>query len=146
MKKRREGLILCVIASVIFFTNQVWGTVLYFDPSDSEIGIEDMLDVGGSFVFCKGNVGSSMINLSEVSWENDLSPQSDSFTLETISFTEDSLGNSDLMFSGVTLGDFNGDLFSAELETGNVSVVPIPGAVWLLGSGLVGIVGFRRNY
>jgi hypothetical protein len=26
-----------------------------------------------------------------------------------------------------------------------VSEVPIPGAVWLLGSGLIGIIGFRRK-
>jgi hypothetical protein len=27
----------------------------------------------------------------------------------------------------------------------NASVVPIPGAVWLLGSGLIGLLGFRRK-
>jgi hypothetical protein len=27
-----------------------------------------------------------------------------------------------------------------------VSAVPIPGAVWLLGSGLIGLVGFRRKF
>jgi hypothetical protein len=29
---------------------------------------------------------------------------------------------------------------------GNVSGVPIPGAIWLLGSGLFGLVGFRRKF
>ena len=29
--------------------------------------------------------------------------------------------------------------------TGDVSVVPIPGAVWLLGSGLLGLVGIKRK-
>lgn len=30
--------------------------------------------------------------------------------------------------------------------SGTGSVVPIPGAIWLLGSGLVGLVGFRRKF
>ena len=34
---------------------------------------------------------------------------------------------------------------SAELWIDNVSTVPIPGAVWLLGSGLIGLVGFRKK-
>ncbi|MCP3669209.1 MAG: DUF4114 domain-containing protein [Gammaproteobacteria bacterium] len=31
------------------------------------------------------------------------------------------------------------------LSPPNVSTVPIPGAVWLLGSGLVGLIGIRRK-
>ncbi|MCD6376963.1 MAG: VPLPA-CTERM sorting domain-containing protein [Caldisericaceae bacterium] len=30
-------------------------------------------------------------------------------------------------------------------KTGEISVVPIPGALWLLGSGLIGMVGVRRK-
>ena len=29
--------------------------------------------------------------------------------------------------------------------TGDVSVVPIPGAIWLLGSGLLGLIGIQKN-
>ena len=30
--------------------------------------------------------------------------------------------------------------------TGDTNVVPIPSAIWLLGSGIIGIMGFRRNF
>ncbi len=31
------------------------------------------------------------------------------------------------------------------LRSGNVSAVPIPGALWLLGSGLLGLLGIKRR-
>ncbi len=42
--------------------------------------------------------------------------------------------------------DFGADVFSAILpETAAPSAVPIPAAVWLLGSGLIGLMGFARR-
>lgn len=35
--------------------------------------------------------------------------------------------------------------YGLAVHSGDVSAVPIPGAVWLLGSGLIGIVGIRRK-
>ena len=41
----------------------------------------------------------------------------------------------------------NGILAYADADTVVITaVVPIPGAVWLLGSGLIGLVGFRRKF
>ncbi len=45
--------------------------------------------------------------------------------------------------------NFDGKDFSLSalaVRPGQVSAVPIPSAIWLLGSGLVGIVGFRRKF
>jgi len=35
--------------------------------------------------------------------------------------------------------------YGLAVRNAEVSVVPVPGAVWLLGSGLVGILGFRKK-
>ena len=45
-------------------------------------------------------------------------------------------------------GDIDGQIQVNPVELGvsQVSLVPIPGAVWLLASGLVGLVGLRRRF
>jgi len=40
-----------------------------------------------------------------------------------------------------TLG--NGDVFSGNLTN---TPVPVPGALWLLGSGFIGLLGFRKRF
>jgi hypothetical protein len=44
-------------------------------------------------------------------------------------------------FTFETAGDANIDIIAGR----NCSNVPVPGAVWLLGSGLLGLVGIRRR-
>ena len=46
--------------------------------------------------------------------------------------------------SGIVFGTGGTDY--APYLSVTVSSIPIPGAVWLLGSGLIGIVGIRRKY
>ncbi len=41
--------------------------------------------------------------------------------------------------------DEGSDLFAWAVHSGNVSAVPVPGAMWLFGSGLVGLVGLARR-
>lgn len=41
---------------------------------------------------------------------------------------------------------FRNDPYYLLIDDVSVAVVPIPGAVWLLGSGLVGLVGLRRKF
>jgi len=45
-----------------------------------------------------------------------------------------------LMFDGITAG-----AYGAAIDNIRVGAVPIPGAVWLLGSGILGLVGIRRS-
>jgi hypothetical protein len=37
------------------------------------------------------------------------------------------------------------DLYGLAVRSGQVSTVPVPGAFWLLGSGLIGLVGLSRK-
>lgn len=39
----------------------------------------------------------------------------------------------------------SGDFYGLAVRSGQVSAVPVPGAIWLLGSGLIGLVGFNRR-
>ncbi|MBU1053370.1 MAG: DUF1566 domain-containing protein [Proteobacteria bacterium] len=43
-----------------------------------------------------------------------------------------------------TVAKWYGD-YALAVRPGEVSAVPIPGAIWLLGSGLIGLVGVKRN-
>ena len=51
----------------------------------------------------------------------------------------------DLNFLDVEFGK-GYDAKSIEILNGSINVIPIPGAVWLLGSGLIGLVGIRRRF
>ena len=95
-----------------------------------------------------GDDGFGTINLAEMSWLWDLSGQSDSFTLATLTFEGLEVGCSDLTFTYADLSDDWGDVITIDsLGDGSVDVnpVPLPGAVWLLGSGLAGLVGLKRR-
>ena len=92
-----------------------------------------------------GDLGGGVINLAELSYVDDLSFQLDSFTLATLTFEGAGVGVSPLSFSDVDLDDDWGDAIDVSLETGSVNVVPVPAAAWLFGSGLIGLLGFRRK-
>lgn len=120
-------------------------TFLSFDSYVLGDGLGD-IDAGDAADWSQGDLGGGVINLAELSWLDDLSSQPDSFCLATVFFTGSAVGTSSLSFSDVDLGDEWGDsITDPSLETGSVTVVPVPTALWLLGSGLIGLVGLRRR-
>jgi len=87
--------------------------------------------------YVDGTTGN--LNIYEVSFDdaldlNDL--QADSFTLATLTFDVLKSDNTKLSFLVNDLGDAEGNLLSAILNTGTVSTVPVPAAFWLMASGL----------
>ena len=60
----------------------------------------------------------------------------------TFNLTNVKLAAGDFLYFGINwAGDYEGDLI---LLSGTIEVVPLPGALWLLGSGLLGLVGWSR--
>jgi hypothetical protein len=99
-----------------------------------------------------GDLGGGVIDLAETSLLFDFSSQPDAFTLATVSFTADALGESMLDITEVSLVD--GDFFApgflpASVEPGSVNVAPVPepGTVvlMLVGIGGLGILKRRRS-
>jgi hypothetical protein len=93
-----------------------------------------------------GDIGFGQINLAEVSLFG-LSGQADSFVLATLTFDALAAGSAMLTFSDVVLSDATGEESIALGYSGvaNANVVPIPGAAWLLGSGLLGLAALRKR-
>jgi len=98
----------------------------------------DFVDYG--FHFSEASLSETgVLNIYEISDDDidDLNDfQADDFTLLTLTFNILKSDVSQLSLSINDLGDTNGDLLSATLNTGHVSTVPVPAAFWLMVSGL----------
>ena len=62
---------------------------------------------------------------------------SDTVRAWTFTFGSDGAGNQ-------TVRSKNENVFAWAVQSGDVSTVPVPAAVWLFGSGLLGLIGFAR--
>ncbi len=105
---------------------------------------DDPLDV------VNGSAGDNVagtVDAFSISLLFDLSPfqTTPSFSLATLSFQALSIGTTPLDFLNIIISDDLGGPIGAQGVSGDVSVVPLPGAVWLMLTGLLGIGAMARK-
>ena len=102
----------------------------------------------GSGDYSSGVTSSGIVNIAEVATLLDLSFQPDSFVIASLEFVADNVGLGEFTYAYIDTTDEAG-LYSLPVNASDLSVdvkpVPVPGALILLVSGLLGIAGLRRN-
>jgi len=95
--------------------------------------------------------GAGLVNVYEISFDSDVvlgSFQPNDFVLGTFDFGTLSLGTSALNVAAPLFGGLVGAgalELDMEVVEGSVSVVPVPAAIWLFGSALMGLIGLSRR-
>ncbi len=127
--------------SLLSFTGVSFGDPVLGDQLD----LFGLGSLTGSSNTTPGTVNVFELSLDSVADLNSL--QAAGFTLATFTFSALSEGTSPLSISINTLGDANGAPLAATTTSGSITVtaVPLPGAVWLFGSGLLGLMGMARR-
>ena len=98
------------------------------------------------------------VNIFELSFDFDsdlMALQPDDFVLGTFTFDTLSYGTSALDIQVLALGgefifdpilgDFVASSLASDSESGSISVVSVPAAIWLFGTGLIGLIGYSRR-
>ncbi len=97
--------------------------------------------------------GAGYLNVQAGHFPPGTGAEGNNILLATWQFTCTGAGLSPLVINNWPVGDPNwltllGEDLSGQVNNvalGTINNVPIPGAIWLLGSGLLGLLGFRRN-
>ena len=104
----------------------------------------------------EGNIGpgKTLLNFHQVATRTDLSSQDHNLQLFSMSFTAEEEGTSFFTFEDVFLRDQKGEnsivpsyegYMMTDVGTADVNPIPLPGAVWLLGTSMCGIAWLRKG-
>ena len=125
---------------------------------DSILGFQSFTFGTGLDLFGFGSIQDvddflpGLVNVAEISFESDddlKALQPNDFILGTFTFSALSIGTSALsitapLFGGALVGE-NASELDMQVQDGSVSVVPIPAAIWLFGTGLIGLLGYSKR-
>ena len=96
--------------------------------------------------------GAGSLTVDALNLVGEVGPTFDFFSVDFLAVPPPSSGPVDIFASAIALDDGWQNLFDQEEDitayngaTVNVSAVPVPAAVWLFGSGLIGLVGIARR-
>ena len=132
---------------------------------DLDIGFDDSILGFQSFTFGTGlDVGffgtingvfdsGGTVNVFELSFDDDQDLkdfQPNDFILGTFDFSTLSVGTSALSIAVFGLAGELGSSLDADVQSGSITVtapaaVPVPAAIWLFGTGLIGLIGFSKR-
>jgi hypothetical protein len=90
--------------------------------------------------------GSNSLNLSVLSYLQNLDTQPYAFTLATVIFSSNQDSLPDLSLSNIILSDHYGDSIPYTVSGMHLTAVPIPGTTWLMGLSLASLIGFRKRF
>lgn len=127
------------------------GLNLDFDPAVVQIDSVAINTTVFDFYTAEGSLDNLVGTLTDTSF-NTFAGVSGSFDIMTIGFTAVGAGVSTLMLSESSIAVFSdssgntiGDQISYETATITVSAVPVPAAIWLFASGLIGLARVVRQ-
>lgn len=110
---------------------------------------ESVWDFGGLGI-STGTIDNSLGTVNGI-MVNTFADVGTAFTVATIEFQAIGLGVSDLLLNEFNLNPWasGGSVINPALESSSItveaSVVPVPAAVWLFGSGILGLIGVARR-
>ena len=96
-----------------------------------------------SFANTSGNLGY-LVSVGGNQIHTDSTFTAQPFTLVEVDFFA-TAGTHTLNFEGIANTDGNGTSYFDAISINEASIVPVPAAVWLFGSGLIGLIAMAKN-
>ena len=92
-----------------------------------------------------GSWETSEISIAPIGWANSTFVNAQGATLTFLTCLSNVTIPNSWCGQQIMIQDFNGNLLTRSAYETSTSVIPIPAAIWLFNSGLIGLVGFARR-